>query len=197
MIWTGTASVASRMAPRIWSAESRSRFPRRRSSTWTIEPERRAPHPDADEPRGRASGSATAGAAPSGCRRRWRCTGATAVRSTRCSSQDHAAGPARPGRQHRVVIPLAARAPATTRARRRRQPAAAMPVLPDAPHRPHAVAPADLLAFLVGAARVRDPDLVDPAARDRRELRRHLRLEAEAILLERRWLWMISRRKTL
>src|SRR4051794_26841458 len=38
------------------------------------------------------------------------------------------------------------------------------PVLPDAPDRANAVSPADLLPFLVGAAGVGDPDLVDPAA---------------------------------
>ena len=55
--------------------------------------------------------------------------------------------------------------------------------LGDAPHRPHAVAPADLLALGVGAAVVADAHLVDPAAGPG-HLGGDLGLEAEAVLLD-------------
>ena len=54
----------------------------------------------------------------------------------------------------------------------------------DAPEGADAVAPADLLALVVGAARVGDADLVDRAA-ELRDLGRDLRLEAEAVLFDR------------
>src|SRR5262245_8824767 len=57
-------------------------------------------------------------------------------------------------------------------------------VLDYAPDGAHAVPPTDLLALAVGAAGVGDADLVDAAA-ELRHLRRDLRLEAEAVLLER------------
>src|SRR5512139_227524 len=61
---------------------------------------------------------------------------------------------------------------------------AAQVVLEDAPDRAHAVPPADLLAFGVGAARVRDAHLVDaPAAAS--DLGGDLRLHPEARLFDR------------
>jgi hypothetical protein len=57
-------------------------------------------------------------------------------------------------------------------------------VLQDAPEGANSVLPRDLLALLVRPAGVRDPDLVDPAAKAR-DLRDDLGLEAEAVLLER------------
>ena len=57
-------------------------------------------------------------------------------------------------------------------------------VLQDAPQRAEAVLPADVLAFLVGAAVVGDADLVYAEPRPR-DTRRDLRLEAEPVLLER------------
>src|SRR5262245_23475658 len=61
---------------------------------------------------------------------------------------------------------------------------AARTILDDAPDCADAVAPADLLAFLVSAARIRNADLVD-AAPHRRDLAGHFRLEAEAVFFDR------------
>ena len=57
-------------------------------------------------------------------------------------------------------------------------------VFQDAPDGAEAIAPADMLAFGVGAAVVGDPDLVDAEARAG-DAGCDFRLEAEAILLER------------
>src|SRR5690242_5464650 len=66
-----------------------------------------------------------------------------------------------------------------------RSEAAPDPAVPeDAPHPAHAVPPADLLPLGVGASGVRDADLVHAPSASR-HLRRHLRLEPEALLLER------------
>src|SRR3954468_4024232 len=64
-----------------------------------------------------------------------------------------------------------------------KRPSAEEVVLDDAVERPHAVLPADLLAFLVGAAVVGDAHLVD-AAVQLRHLGRELGLDAEARLLD-------------
>ena len=56
-------------------------------------------------------------------------------------------------------------------------------VLQDAPHGADAVAPADLLAFAVGTAGVRDADLVDATA-EPRDLGGDLGLEPEAVFLD-------------
>src|SRR5262245_18055756 len=56
-------------------------------------------------------------------------------------------------------------------------------VLEDAVHRPHPIAPTDLLAFSVRAAAVRDANLVDAPAGGR-DLGGDFGLEAEAILLD-------------
>src|SRR5262249_54491046 len=80
-------------------------------------------------------------------------------------------GPPRPGAPPERAEPLGPHPLAHRRVRH------------DAVERPDTVAPPDLLAFVVRATRVRDPDLVDPPAPARR-LGRDLGLEAETVLLD-------------
>src|SRR5688572_21330488 len=57
-------------------------------------------------------------------------------------------------------------------------------VFPDAPGGAHAVAPTDLLAFLVGSSEIGNTDFVDPAAGNCGDLAGHFRLEPETIFLD-------------
>jgi len=55
-------------------------------------------------------------------------------------------------------------------------------ILHDAPEGPEAILPGNLLSFVIGAAGVRDADLVNPTMQAR-DLRHHLGLEPKAVLL--------------
>ena len=66
-----------------------------------------------------------------------------------------------------------------------RQHSSQHPILQDAVNRPYAVAPADLLSFLVRPTLIGDSYLEDPETLDLRKLGGDLGLEAKAIRLDR------------
>src|SRR5689334_3219437 len=57
-------------------------------------------------------------------------------------------------------------------------------VAQDANHGPDCVLPADFLALDVGAPEIRNTDFINPHARDSRDLRGQLGLDAEALLAQ-------------